>query len=193
MSMHIIYLRILSLILVPIGIFALVNGIRILRKTMNTRIAFEGPADQVLRLFSLGQAATYAVWQKGIFFGKIPNSDVQVTIRNEKTGERLRLMHTSGHLRVNNGSASRTQLYSFFALPGIYSMVAAESNLRRRTAFIPSKLPSKKTTASPETTVQIRDHQPAYHAVFAILFLLVGIFGIIGGIIFIAYSFARQV
>ncbi len=191
--MHHLFLRILSCLLVLLGIFALLMGIRILRRTLGTKIAFEAPAGQQTRTFSLMVAATYAVWQKGIFFGRDPDTQVQLTIRHEKTGERLPLTPSPGRIRVNTGSHSRVLLYSFFAAPGNYTLEAVESGMQAGTVSVASRLLSKKRTGSRDTSIQIRDYQPGYHVVFGILLLLIGFFAVIGGVVFVTLSFTGQV
>lgn len=64
----ILYYRIFFFCLMPIGVYILIKGIKLIRGSFNGKLISETPYSQKIANFSVEEKGIYAVWQKGPIF-----------------------------------------------------------------------------------------------------------------------------
>jgi len=183
--------RILAFCMIPVGIYLLVKTIQMIKKTFNGTILLEQPFDQKQASFQVISPGQFAIWQKGKLFRKTPVGDFKIQILDEK-GAIVKLNTTYFNLYVNGWDTGRTQLKSFSAVAGTYTLKILDlpdadliagflQNVLHRIA-----LPIRPVDHS-KYFIQIRESQPIYFFLIAIpLFTLSAflmILGFIAGVV----------
>ena len=181
--MSIILLRVLFFCLSPIGIFILIKGITLIRKTFNGKILLEIPFLENSSEFSVTEAGNFSIWQKGEAFKRTPVDKFKVRIFKAITNEEIKLNTSLLSPRTNDFSTGRMELYHFFAPVGSYRIIFQQgSNVSGFGSLIGNMLPVQPINLS-KYFIQIREAQPQINSLIAIPMILLGVLGTVGGII----------
>jgi len=178
-----IILRILFFCLIPIGIVALITGIKLVRKSFYGNILFEIPYSQKIGQFSVLKAGTFSIWQKGQLFKRAPFDRFRPHIYNELTNEELQTSFSLFGLRSNGFSTGRTEIFTFYAPIGNYKIELKEGTSVPKIQVLISKILPFDPFDLTKYFIQIRETQPKIFVFLAIPIIFFGVFGIIGGFV----------
>jgi hypothetical protein len=176
-----ILLRILFFLLIPLGIFFIVKGIKLARKAFSGAILLEIPYSQRTGQFTITTPGAFTIWQKGKFQKQGVATNLQPIIRHATTQQEVPVYSVRSQVYSNNGSVGRLQLFSFSAQEGSYTLQLVEGSGRvNMGSFFSKILPSKPLDLS-KYFIQVSERQPTYFIVFGVLLILLGAFAVIGG------------
>lgn len=176
--------RILFFSMVPVGIFVLVKGIRLIRKSLFGAVLLELPYLKQSGLFTVVKPGKHAVWYKGTLFRRIPADKFRPRIFNSVTNEEIDLSFSIVASHVNGFSDGRIEVFTFDAPAGDYRMELTESSdAPALLRFMAKIIPDIKTVDLKQFFIQVRKSEPRVYTFLAIPVILLGAFGIIGGIV----------
>ena len=172
--------------LVPIGIFFLINSIRLLGKAFNGQVLLEIPYPTKSARFAILKRGSYSIWQKGQLFRKTPVDQFKPAVFDDTTGEKI-LLYPSLGTSVNNGSTGRMALFDFTADVGNYRIELTEGSGISKVESVVSNLftrvfPVKPVDAS-QYFIQIRESQPFYVTLVCVPLVILSSLCIVGGAI----------
>jgi hypothetical protein len=168
--MNIALIRVLFALLVPIGIFLLVKGIKLLLKFTGAKTLLKIPIYQGLASFTVNKDGKYAIWQSGRKLQRVPITMKSPVITNQQTGNRIGIYNTLSRVYVNDGSNGRIQVFTFTANAGTYNLELPEATSNIELLYAGKAL---QTTSRTEAYfLEIKEHKPAYLLVFSILIIL---------------------
>lgn len=179
----IIYLRILFFCLIPIGIFALVKGIKLISKSFNGKVILEIPYSQESGKFSISKEGIYSIWQKGKLLKRTPIDKFRPHIYNELTNEELDISTSLLGLHYNDFSTGRMEIFTFHAPVGDYRVELKEGTSIAGLQNLITKLIPYESVDLTSFFIQIRESQSRVFTFLAIPIILFGAFGILGGFI----------
>lgn len=175
--------KLLFISLSIIGIFLLIQGIKLLMKSFNEKIIVEIPCSCKMQNFEITKNGAYSIWQKGKLFQKAPIDKFKPVITNESTGAVVELSGSVFRTQVNNLSTGRTKLFSFVAPAGTFKLELEEgTSVSRLEKALASIVPAKSMNPA-SYFIQIRESKPGFFVVFGIILLIIGFGCIITGII----------
>ena len=181
--MEINYIRILFFCLIPIGIFVLIKGIKLMRRSFNGKVLLEIPFSQLNGQFYVSKGGTFSVWQKGKLLKRTPVDKVRPFIYRESTKEELKLNYSLLSPRTNDFSTGRMELFTFYAPIGNYKVELKEGTSLFGFQNVISKAMPSTVIDKTEFSIQIRESQPQIFTFMAIPMLILGMGGIIGGFV----------
>lgn len=181
--MEIHYIKILFFCLIPIGIFALIKGIKLMRKSFNGALLLEIPFSQLKAQFYISKAGTFSIWQKGKLLTRTRVDKLRPYIYSELTKEELNLNYSSLSPRTNDFTTGRMELFTFYAQIGNYKIELKEgTSLIGLQNLISKAIPSKSIDMT-KFFIQVRESQPQVYTFLAIPMIISGMGGIIGGFV----------
>lgn len=181
--MEIMYWRILFFCLIPIGIFLLVKGIRLVRKTLNGTVLLEIPYLQKTGQFTVVKAGYFSIWQKGSLRKQTPINQFKPYIVNDQTNELVKLSFSLMRPQVNGFSVGRMEICSFFALPGNYRLELREGSSVSKLEGLLTKVAVFGKVDLTKYFIQIRASQFFLLTILAVIVIVLGALGVIGGLI----------
>ena len=181
--MEINYIRILFFCLIPIGVFALLKGIKLIRKSFNGAVLLEIPFSQLSGQFYASKAGTFSIWQKGKLLTRTPVDKLRPFIYSELTKEELKLNYSLLRPRTNDFSTGRMELFTFYASIGSYKIELKEGTSLFGLQNLISKAKPSKSIDMTEFFIQVRESQSQVFTFLAIPIIISGMFGIIGGFV----------
>ena len=182
--MTLIYWRILFFCLVPVGVFILVKGIKLILKSFNGAILLDLPFTQKSGVFSISEAGHFSVWHKGTLRRKAPLGKFRPRVYNQITQGEIQLNHSLMSPRVNGFSTGRMELFTFYAMAGNYILDLAEgSSVSGLQQLIGNIIPVKPIDLS-QYFIQVRASQSQLLTLLAIPLILLGAAGIACGLVF---------
>jgi hypothetical protein len=182
--MSLLTIRILFFCLVPLGIFLLIKGIRLLRKSFTGELLLEISLEQKEGDFLIAKQGEYAIWQKGKIFMKTPLASIRPVIYDNQSKEAVHLYPAMMRIRSNSFSKSQMEIYTFHATPGNYSLkLERGSSISAPEKFITGLIPAKEVEPS-EYFILIREKQPVIYLVAGILMTILSAGCLLCGIIF---------
>ncbi len=181
--MNLLLIRILFFCLIPIGIYILVKAIQIQNKTFNGKILIEIPYLEKGGQFSVAEAGNFSIWQKGQIFKRTPVDKFKLHIYDKSTKKEIKLNFSYLRPQTNGFSTGRMELYRFYAPIGNYEVEFGEgSNVSKLESLVSNIIPVQSADLS-KYSIEIRQSQPQIISFLAIPMLLLGLFGIIGGLV----------
>lgn len=169
--------------LIPVGIIFLILSINFVRKTFNGDIILNMPYLQKSSQFVLTRQGNYSIWHQGQFFSKAPLDEFRPEITNRSNGKKIRLIPSLLRPNANNGKTARMELYRFVAPAGEYTLELMEgSGISPVEKSIISLIPAKKADYD-KYFIQVRESQSRIKAFIGILFIGIGGFCIIFGLV----------
>lgn len=181
--MEIMYWRILFFCLIPIGVFLLVKGIRFLQKSLNGRVLLEMPYLQANGQFTIVKAGYFSIWQKGSLMKRTPIDQFRPAVYNELTKESLKISLSMMRPQVNSFSKGRIQIGTFHAQPGNYRLqIEKGSSVSKLESLLAGVIPLPGIDLT-KYSIEVRTSQSPVFIFLAIPLILLGTFGIIGGLV----------
>ncbi|MGJ1286119.1 hypothetical protein ACR79P_09740 [Sphingobacterium spiritivorum] len=181
--MTLLSLQILFFCLIPIGVFILIRGIQLIRKTFNGKIVLEIPYVQKAGTFAVTKAGNFSVWQKGEIFKRTPVDKFRLHICEKSENQEIKLNPSLLRPQTNDFSTGRMELYRFYAPVGSYSVELNEGNtVSNFESAVTNAIPLPSADLS-KYSIQIRESQSLIATIVAIPMILLGIFGTVGGLV----------
>lgn len=178
-----LYVRILSFCLVPIGVWLLIKGIQWIRRSFKGQILLELPYTTGTAVFEVMKPGVYALWQRGQLFKKTPVDKFKPVLYHVETDTAIRLQYSILRPSVNDFDHGRTELYTFYANAGIYKLELQEgSNVSAVEQAVAAMLPLPNM-GHENYSIQIRKSQAQIFVFLSIPMILLGITGIMGGLV----------
>jgi hypothetical protein len=181
-------IRILLFLLIPLGALSLTLSIRLVRKSFGGKTLLEMPFLQHTAEFTIEKSGTYAIWQKGQYFRKLPVDQFKPEIIRKDSGEKMSLFPSIFRPNSNDGGTVRMEIFRFSASPGKYVLTITEgSSITAPERWLSKLFPVKKTDVS-QYFILIRESQPRW-LLFTGIFLitlsgLLMIGGLVAGILY---------
>ncbi|WP_114789605.1 hypothetical protein U0035_08695 [Niabella yanshanensis] len=181
--MEIIYWRVLFFCLIPIGIFLLIKGIRLVGKSLSGTVLLEIPYLQKTGQFTVVKAGYFSIWQKGTLLKRTPVDQFRPYVYNELTNETLMLNFSLMRPQVNSFSAGRIQIATFRAEPGNYKLELGHgTSLSKWESLLANAVLFPKIDLT-KYFIEVRTSQSPLFIFLAIPLILLGAFGIICGVV----------
>ncbi len=181
--MEIHYIKILLFCLIPIGIFALVKGIKLLRKSFNGALLLEIPFSPLKTQLYISKAGTFSIWQKGKLLTRTPVDRLRPYIYSALTKKELKLNHSLLSPRTNDFTTGRMELFTFYAPFGNCIIELKEGTSLVGLHNLISKIIPSKSIDMTKFCIQVRKSQPQVYLFLAIPMVILGMGGIIGGFV----------
>lgn len=124
--MSVLLIRILLICAIPLEIYILVKGIKLLRKAFHGKIILELSLDKLSENFMLTKSGIYSIWWKGQFLQSIPIHAFKPKIINQTTKEIIPLIPSLLAPRSNDFYEARLEVYTFRAKQGNYILEIVE-------------------------------------------------------------------
>jgi len=182
--MSILTVRILFFCLVPVGIYLLINGIRLIRKILNSEKLIELPLNESEGKFFVAKAGKYAIWQKGKIFTKTPLKDFHPEIIDLQSGTTVQLSPTLMRITSNSFSESQMELYTFDADTGNYLLKMEPGSAISTFESTLSNFIPLITADRSDYYILIREKVSVGYLFSGILLLIISFGAIVGGLIF---------
>lgn len=182
--MSITLIRILLVCCIPIGIFILVKGIKLIRGGFNGQILQEMSYQQGMTEFTIQHSGYFSIWQRSPLLTRTPIDQFKPIIEDTKTQQQIDVNPAYLGARTNGFSEGRMEVFTFSAPAGKYLLKLVEgNNLSAIQSAIASIIPLGSIDLS-KHFLQIRKSQSSLLTLAAIPVILLGAFGIIGGFVF---------
>jgi hypothetical protein len=182
--MSIILIRILFFCLIPIGVFILVKGIKLTRKSFHGALLLEMPYLQTSGQFSVAEGGDFSIWHKAPLLKRTPLDQYKPHLYNSVTNEELPVSKSYSGMQTSDFSDGRMEIFTFVAPVGNYTLKLEDgTSLSGIQSVIANAVPSGNLDLS-KHFVQIRKTQPQIFAFLAIPITILGAGGIIGGLVF---------
>ncbi len=177
-----IIIRILLFMLIPAGIFLLVQGIRWISKVMGAAVLLSIPLTQHEATFTLPKEGRYAIWQKGRKIRKVAVAMPAPFIYNEHTRKNIQLEYPFARVSSNNGRTGKVRVFTFRAPAGQYRYQLSSETSTRDTFM--GKLRTQINSDTSDCLIEVKENSPAWLLVACILVLILSGFCIILGLVF---------
>ena len=173
--MNPLYLKILLFCLVPIGLFILFKGIKLLMNGFNGKVLLELPYNNRAGLFTISKAGTYSIWQKGPLFKKTPVAKFRPQIRNTANHQVIKLHYSILSPRVNGFSDGRMKLFTFKADTGNYELIlGAGTSIFSFQDILAKAIPLADIDLE-HYFIEVRESQSEFVNLLSILIILLGV------------------
>ncbi len=182
--MSILLIRILLFCCIPVGIFILVKGIKLIRSTFYGPLFLELSYLQGTGQFALTEGGDYSIWHKAPLLRRVPIDKYRPHIFNDLTHEEVSLSRSYLGMQANGFGDGRLQLFTFFAGPGNYTLTLKDgSSISGLQKMIANVIPQPEGTDLSKHFIQVRKTQPILLTILAIPITILGGSGIIGGFV----------
>ncbi|CAM3777337.1 hypothetical protein MUGA111182_09055 [Mucilaginibacter galii] len=182
--MSILLIRILFFCCVPIGIFILVKGIKLIRKAFYGPLFLELSYLQGTGHFTLTEEGDYSVWHKAPLLKRVPIDRYRPHIYNDLTNEEVNLSRSYSGMQANSFDDGRIELFTFSASLGNYTLQLKEgSSISGLQKVIANIIPQSDGADLSKHFIQVRKTQPVLLTFLAIPIIILGGGGIIGGFV----------
>ncbi|PIE50700.1 MAG: hypothetical protein CSA38_01660 [Flavobacteriales bacterium] len=161
--------------LMPIGIFLLVKGIKIIRKQIHSKPLLELPYLQKSGKFSITKAGQFSIWQKGRLWKKTPFYHFRLRIYNEFTHQEIPIHRLPFFMRMqmNGFSKGRTRLWYFDAPAGNYKIIIEEKS-PTPLEQLNLDISSDKLIDLSEYYIEIRKNKEIFISILTIIMIILG-------------------
>lgn len=182
--MSILFIRIMLFCCIPAGIFILVKGIKLIRRSFYGPMFLELSYLQGTGQFTLIEEGDYSVWHKAPLLRRVPIDKYRPHIYNDLTNEEVSLSPSYLGMQANGFDQGRLELFTFSAGPGNYTLMLKEgSSISGLQKMIANFIPQPDGTDLSKHFIQVRKTQPKLLAFLAIPIIVLGAGGIIGGFV----------
>jgi hypothetical protein len=153
------------------------------KKTFFGNIIIEIPFTQKSAEFILPASGNYSIWHRGQFFRKAPLDEFIPEIVNQATGSEIKLSSLLLRPNQNNGKNARMELFRFSAPAGKYTLkLIPGSSISGVENSIINLVPAKMVDYN-KYFIQVRESQPTFLVIVAIVLIALAGFCIIGGLV----------
>lgn len=182
--MNILLIRILLFCCIPVGIFILIKGIKLIRRSFYGPLLLEISYSAGGGRFTVTDAGNFSIWLKAPLLKRVPIDKYRPRVYRVATGEELRLSFSVTGMHANGFSEGRQEIFTFSATPGEYQLQITEgSSLSGLQSIIARLIPPGNNIDLSKHFLQVRKTQPAILAYLAIPIIILGGGGIIGGFV----------
>ena len=181
--MNPLYLEILLFCLVPIGLFILFKGIKLLMNGFNGKVLLELPYNNRAGLFTISKSGTYSIWQKGPLFKNTPVAKFRPQVRNTANSQVIKLHYSILSPRVNGFSNSRMKLFTFKADRGNYELILSAGTSVSSFQNILAKAIPLADIDIELYFIEVRESQSDLLTLLSILIILLGAGCTVGGFV----------
>lgn len=182
--MSITLIRILLVCCIPVGIFILIKGIKLIRGGFNGELLQEMSYQQGITEFTIQHSGYFSIWQRSPLLTRTPVDRFKPIIEDINTQQQIDVNPAYLGARTNGFSEGRMEVFTFSAPAGKYLLKIVEgNNLSVIQIAIASIIPLGSIDLS-KHFLQIRKSQSSLLTLAAIPVILLGAFGIIGGFVF---------
>ena len=173
--MSILMIRILLIAAIPLEIYILVKGIKILRKAFHGKIILEFPLAEFTSNFRLEKSGMYSIWWQAGFLTSIPVHLFKPKIINKNSIEVVSLNTSLLSPRTNNFDIARLEVYTFRTKKGDYSIEMVEgSSVNYFQTEVANYFSSNKKFDFSKIKIQIRESQSQFMTLLGIPICLIG-------------------
>lgn len=181
--MSILFIRILLFCCVPAGIFILVKGIKLIRRSFYGPVFLEISYAEGGGDFTLTDAGNYSIWLKAPLLKRVPVDKYRPHVYHAATGNEVALSYSITGMHANDFEEGRQEIFTFTAEAGEYQLHITEgSSLSGLQSIIAQLIPSGDINLT-KHFLQVRKTQPAILAYLAIPIIILGGGGVIGGFV----------
>ena len=184
--MNLIILKILFFICIPIGIFLLVAGIKLVYKVFNTKVIVETQMSEEGVSFEITKSGNYSIWIKAPIFRTNHLDKIKPKIYNQDNQKYIKLRYNflrSQYTRSNNGSVGQMKLLTFKAEKGNYQLELVEGSslhIPFEKQIVSSVL---KEADIAKCFIQVREDTPSFYGLSGVLLIVLGVGGSIAGFV----------
>mgnify|MGYP003604412388 CR=1 FL=1 len=173
--MSILMIRILLIAAMPLEIYILIKGIKILRKAIHGKIVLELPLSEYTSNFNIKKSGMFSIWWQAGFLTSIPVHLFKPKIINKNTLENITLDASILSPQTNNFDIARLEVYTFSAKKGDYSIEMVEgSSVNYFQTEVASYFSSNKKFDFNKIKIQIRESQSQFMTLLGIPISLIG-------------------
>ena len=170
-------LKYLLLLLVPVGIYLMVIGIKKVRLFAKAKMIYEMPVSSIDGSFRLEDVGKYDIWLSGKKYSISPIYNLDIKLKNNATGEFVILYPDFFRTTASSFKDVRVKLYTFGAESGSYNISLTDRVEERENIINNRGIDYRKFS------IQIRENVKT-----ATIF--VGVWGIILGLMAIHFGLA---
>ena len=183
--MSILMIRILLIAAMPLEVYILIKGIKILRKAIHGKIILELPLSELSSNFTLNKSGIYSIWWQASFLTNIPIHLFKPIIKNYDTLQTVPLITSFLSPRTNNFDIARLEAYTFKTKKGNYSIDMVEgSSVNYFQTEVANYFSSNKKFDFNKIKIQIRESQSQFKTLLGIPICLIGGGGLIVSFVF---------
>ena len=183
--MNLITFKILFFICIPIGIFLLVAGIKIVYKVFNAKVIVETQMSEESASFEITKSGNYSIWIKAPVFRTNHLDKIKPKIYNQDNQKYIKLRYNflrSQFTRSNNGSVGQLKLLTFKAEKGNYQLELVEGS----SIHIPFEKQIDSVFKEADIAkcfIQVRENTPTFYGLSGVLLIVLGVGGSIAGFV----------
>lgn len=115
-------LKYLLLLLVPVGIYLIVIGIKKVRLFAKAKMIYEMPVSSIDGSFTLEDGGKYDIWLSGKKYTVSPIYNLDIKLKNNGTGKFVQLYPDFFRTTTSSIKDARVKLYTFGAESGSYNI-----------------------------------------------------------------------
>ena len=173
--MSILMIQILLIAAMPLEIYILVKGIKILRKAFHGKIILELPLSEFTSNFKLEKSGMYSIWWQAGFLTSVPVHLFKPKINNKNSIEAVSLNTSLLSPRTNNFDIACLEVYTFRTKKGDYSIEMVEgSSVNYFQTEVANYFTSNKKFDFSKIKIQIRESQSQFMTLLGIPICLIG-------------------
>ena len=177
-------LKYLLFLLVPVGIYLVVIGIKKVRLFAKAKMIYEMPVSLIDGSFRLEDGGKYDIWLSGKKYSVSPMYNLDIKLKNNATGEFVQLYPDFFRTTTSSIKDARVKLFTFDADRGSYNISLTDSVEERENIINNRVIDYKKFS------IQIRENVKGLTIFVGSLCIIFGFMAIDVGLIFpLLYKF----
>ena len=171
-------LKYLLFLLVPVGIYLVVIGIKKVRLFAKAKMIYEMPVSLIDGSFRLEDGGKYDIWLSGKKYSVSPIYNLDIKLKNNATGEFVILYLDFFRTTASSFKDVRVKLYTFGAETGSYNISLTDRAEERDNIINNRGIDYKKFS------IQIRENVQGLNIFLGALCIILGVMAIDAGLIF---------
>ena len=176
--------RYLLFLLVPVGIYLVVIGIKKVRLFAKAKMIYEIPVSSIDGSFRLEDGGKYDIWLCGKKYSVSPMYNLDIKLKNNATGKFVILYPDFFKTTASSFKDVRVKLYTFDAETGSYNISLTDSVEERENIINNRGIDYKKFS------IQIRENVNTATIFLGVLGIILGFMAIDVGLVFpLLYKF----
>ena len=177
-------LKYLLFLLVPVGIYLVVIGIKKVRLFTKAKMIYEMSVSSIDGSFRLEDGGKYDIWLSGKKYSVSPIYNLDIKLKNNATGEFVQLYPDFFRTTTSSIKDFRIKLYTFSAETGSYNISLTDRPEERENIINNRGIDYRKFS------IQIRENVQGLNIFLGALCIIFGVMAIDVGLIFpLLYKF----
>ena len=177
-------LKYLLLLLVPVGIYLIVIGIKKVRGFAKAKMIYEMPVSPIDGSFILDESSKYDIWLSGKKYSVSPIYNLDIKLKNNATGKFMQLYPDFFRTTANSFKDARVKLYTFGAESGSYNISLSDRPEERENII------NNRGIDYSKFSIQIRENVKVLNIFLGVLGIVLGLMAIDVGLAFpLLYKF----